>query len=190
VVALGRDPPSQPGAPGLSEVIGSLKRFLPAICWIDALDVRDNWRRLPPCRIDSLHALRLGCICLPVLAGRTFLPRCNCPLVGRGFGDLPDSNFPGCPIHESLFLALTMAGFIAAYKGRWLVARLLGCLASLARGQGIFTSAALAWIAWDQWRGMQCKRRVEIALMLAGLALPVIGGLTFLHSATGWDFFP
>jgi hypothetical protein len=101
----------------------------------------------------------------------------------------PTAIFLVAPYTESLFLALTMAAFIAAYKGRWLAAGLLGCLASLARGPGIFTSAALAWIAWDQWRGMQSKQRGKIVSMLAGLLLPVIGGLTFLLWRT-WMGFP
>src|SRR5437870_921220 len=67
----------------------------------------------------------------------------------------PTAFFLLAPFTESLFLALTMAAFVAADARRWWLAGVLGAMASLTRGPGIVTTAALAWMAWQQrsyWR--------------------------------------
>jgi hypothetical protein len=94
----------------------------------------------------------------------------------------PTALFLVAPFTESLFLALTLGAFCAAYARRWLLAGLLGFLASLSRGPGMFTAAALLWIAWDEWQGAQPRHIRDVILPLIGASLPALGGLTFL----GW----
>ena len=95
----------------------------------------------------------------------------------------PTALFLVAPYTESLFLALTLAVFVGARARRWWLAGLLGFLASLTRGPGMFTAAALLPIALDQARRGVGPRSWRQALsVVAGLALPVAGGLAFL----GW----
>jgi hypothetical protein len=91
----------------------------------------------------------------------------------------PTALFLVAPFTEGLFLALTLGSFYSARRGRWLVAGILGALASLARGPGIYTALALAWLAWTQWRAGARSPR-QVVTRLAGLALPVLGGLLFM----------
>lgn len=100
----------------------------------------------------------------------------------------PTAVFLISPFTEALFLALTLGAFLAAYARRWWLTGLLGALASLTRGPGILTVAALAWIAWEQWRkdGLLASPDWAIlrraAPMAIGLAFPLLGGLAFI----GW----
>lgn len=92
----------------------------------------------------------------------------------------PTAFFLIAPYTESLFLALTLGAFLAAYERRWWLAGILGALASLTRGPGLFTSAALCWIAWRQWRMTAPSSPGRwVAQVVAGLVLPVSGGLAF-----------
>jgi hypothetical protein len=92
----------------------------------------------------------------------------------------PAALFLVAPYTESLFLALTLGAFLAAYERHWWLAGVLGALASLTRGPGLLTSAALGWIAWRQWRGKATSSPVRWAIQVAvGLALPVLAGLAF-----------
>jgi len=97
------------------------------------------------------------------------------------------------PYTESLFLALTLAAFWFAYQNRWLLVGGLGFFASLSRGPGLYTSGALAWTAYQQlsqsewsWKRLQFRRLLPI---LAGLSLPILGGIAFLAWKT-WAGFP
>ena len=99
----------------------------------------------------------------------------------------PTAFFLIAPFTEVLFLALTLGAFLAAHARRWQLAGVLGALASLTRGPGILTVAALAWIAWEQWCGdgrplwlswAGIRRAMPVAI---GLAMPLLGGLAF-----GW----
>jgi len=101
----------------------------------------------------------------------------------------PTAFFLIAPFTEALFLALTLGAFIAAYKQRWWLAGILGALASLTRGPGMLTSAALAWIAWEQWRSQNSRTVWKTLSILAGLALPILGGIAFL-SWRAWVGFP
>lgn len=101
----------------------------------------------------------------------------------------PTAIFLLAPFTESLFLAMTMAGFIAAYGRKWLVAGLLGCLASLTRGPGMLSIVPLGIIAIQQWFAAGDERTMSRALsMTAGLGLTVAGGISFLawRSAVGF----
>jgi hypothetical protein len=92
----------------------------------------------------------------------------------------PTALFLIAPYTESLFLALTLGAFLAAYERRWWLAGGLGALASLTRGPGMLTSAALGWIAWRQWRTEPASHSVRwVAQATLGLVLPVLGGLAF-----------
>jgi hypothetical protein len=98
-------------------------------------------------------------------------------------GVYPTAFFLLAPFTESLFLALTLAAFVAAGGRRWWLAGVLGALASLARGPGIFTPVALACVAWrqrPQWRATAFSRPVPPLPVVAGLILPIAGGAAFV----------
>ena len=93
----------------------------------------------------------------------------------------PTAVFLVAPFTESLFLALTIGAFLTCRRGRWWLAGALGLLASLARGPGMLTSLALAIVAWREWRTTRPRLlSFQTISMLAGVALPVVGGLGFL----------
>ncbi len=93
----------------------------------------------------------------------------------------PTALFLIAPFTESLFLALTLGTFLAAYRGRWYWAGLLGLLASLARGAGMLTALPLAILAYQQWRKdkQPLWSRWGLAVVV-GVVLPVVGNLAFL----------
>jgi len=115
----------------------------------------------------------------------------------------PTAIFLVAPYTEGLFLALTLGAFLAAYERRWWWAGGLSALAGLTRGQGILTTAALGWIAWEQWRrdreasprdtesaplalsgGRAARRRSPLGGRIItpglGLVLSLSGGLAYL----------
>jgi Gpi18-like mannosyltransferase len=85
----------------------------------------------------------------------------------------PTSFFLHIAYTESLFLALTLGAFVAARQERWLLAGVLGGLASLTRVNGLFLLPALAAEAWSQaheghgWR----LQWAWIGLVPAGFAI-------------------
>lgn len=103
----------------------------------------------------------------------------------------PTSFFLLAPFTEALFLALTLGAFLAADGRRWWLAGVLGSLASLARGPGVLTVFALAWVAWEEWRAATPRPGLGRSAYLAGaLALPVAGGLSFLAWRSVVGFAP
>ena len=105
----------------------------------------------------------------------------------------PTSFFLFGPYTESLFLALTLAAFWTAYRASWVWTGLLGALASLARGPGIYSPAALLWIAYEQLRPIRVMRLFSahrrLMPVLLGLGSPVAAGLSFLLWKN-WVGFP
>lgn len=83
---------------------------------------------------------------------------------------------------EGLFLALTVGAFLAARRGRWWLAGLLGALAGLTRLNAVVLVPALAMEAWGDYRRERRWRSgwLWIALVLAGLA-----GYLWLNQAVG-----
>jgi hypothetical protein len=103
----------------------------------------------------------------------------------------PTAFFFVAPFTESLFLALTLGCFLAAYRRRWWLCGGLGILASLARGPGLLTPVALVWIAWGQWRARKLRLTSGfIVSVAAGLSLPVLGGLAFEYWRAAQGFPP
>lgn len=92
----------------------------------------------------------------------------------------PTAFFLMAPFTESLFICLTLAAFLAAYRQQWWLAGPPAFLASLARGPGMLTGAALAWLGWVQWRQSAEDRPIRSLLpSLLSAALAVLGGLSF-----------
>jgi hypothetical protein len=95
----------------------------------------------------------------------------------------PTSFFLLAPYEEALYLALTTGSFLSAYRGRWWLAGVLGGLASITRGPGLLTPAALAWVAWDQRRRHVPRRPLAHAAHVGlGLGLPIATSIGF----NGW----
>ncbi len=132
-------------------------------------------------------------------------------LVQREFGDnklamytlialaaFPSAYFLVAGYTETMFLALTLGAFLAAFDRRWWLAGLLGFLASLARLQGAALALPLAWIAYVQYQDHNWKLSTLLArapvVLGAGLgtlsyvAYITLSGFGSLERAynTGW----
>lgn len=86
----------------------------------------------------------------------------------------PTAYFLHIGYNESLFLALVLGAFLAARARCWWAAGLLGCLAALARINGVVLLPALAFEAWEEYRG--AGRRVRAGwlwLLLVGVGFGV-----------------
>ena len=93
------------------------------------------------------------------------------------------------PQTESLFLALTLGAFLAAYTGRWPLAALLAGLASLTRSSGIAASVPFAVIAWNQLSTPGARRKPHAVLFaIVAVIAPLAAGAGFLawRSAAGY----
>jgi hypothetical protein len=84
----------------------------------------------------------------------------------------PTSYFLHLPYTESLFLALVVASFLACRLGNWLLAGILGALATLTHDTGIFLVAALGFEALQQFRttGRWHNRWLWLGLIPLGFA--------------------
>jgi hypothetical protein len=67
----------------------------------------------------------------------------------------PTSYFLHTAYTESLFLALVLGCLLAACKGRWAWAGILGALVCLTRGPGVVIIPTLCVEAWQQYRAMR-----------------------------------
>ena len=110
-------------------------------------------------------------------------------MVGRGIGDLPDRNFPGCPILRGALFGFNHGcfyrGLPRTLAGGW-TARLPGQPGTRARDIH-FSRAGLDRLGAVARPATQVGGK--IAAMLFGLALPVLGGLAFLLWRN-WVGFP
>jgi hypothetical protein len=97
----------------------------------------------------------------------------------------PVSYFFSLPLTESLFLLLTVGSFYAAKRERWLVAGLLGALASATRVTGVLLLPALALLYWETYRTLKPRLNfLPLLLIPAGL----LSFMFFLHRTTGNAF--
>ena len=92
----------------------------------------------------------------------------------------PTAVFLVAPYTESLFLALTLAALLLAYRGRWWQAAFPAFLASLTRGPGLASALPLAVIAWRQWASTNRRSLWQATSTLSAVAAPIVGGLAFL----------
>ena len=75
-----------------------------------------------------------------------------------------------CAVYsESLYLALSIGTFLAATRGKWLIAGVLCGLAILTRSAGVILLAPLAMIAWQSSDRSRALTRAAIALPVAAL---------------------
>jgi hypothetical protein len=93
----------------------------------------------------------------------------------------PTSFFLFAPYTESLFLALSVACFYYARRGRWSLVAVLGIAAALTRSPGLLLAPALAVEAVLQWRaGPRGARRWPLARGLAAAAAVPLGTAAYL----------
>jgi hypothetical protein len=103
----------------------------------------------------------------------------------------PMAVFLVAPFTESLFLALTLGAFLAAYRMRWFAAAGLAGLASLTRGPGMAASAAFAVLAWRQWTSRVAGwRSPSIPGVIAAVLAPLAAAGAFLAWRTSAGFAP
>jgi len=103
----------------------------------------------------------------------------------------PTALFFIAPYTESLYVAITLGCFIAAYRRRWGLAGVLGFLASLTRGPGALTVIALSWIAFDQLRKDNPTHIFSWLISRGfGLTFPVLGSLLYLSWRSMVGFAP
>ena len=94
----------------------------------------------------------------------------------------PVSYFFSLPLTESLFLLLTVGSFYAAKRERWLVAGVLGALASATRVTGVLLFPALALLYWETYRTLKPRLNfLPLLLVPAGL----LSFMLFLYRTTG-----
>ncbi len=88
---------------------------------------------------------------------------------------------------ESLFLALVAFGFLAARRGHWAWAGVLGGLASASRPLGVLLFPAFAWALWEARRA---GRAVRVRDLLSVLLVPAGLGAyaAYLWAAFGTPF--
>lgn len=87
---------------------------------------------------------------------------------------------------ESLFLALVLASFLAARRGRWAAAGIAGAFAGLARVNGLLLVPALAVEAFLEHRR---TRKVDPAWLWIGAAGLGFAGYLVLNKQVTGDFF-
>jgi hypothetical protein len=94
----------------------------------------------------------------------------------------PYAVFLAAGYSEALFLAFALPSWLAARRGRWLAAGLLGTLASTVRITGLFLGAALIvqWLVDNRGRG-----RARDGLALLGPWAATAGYFVYLHAITG-----
>ena len=93
----------------------------------------------------------------------------------------PTAVFLVAPFTESLFLALTLGAFLAAYRSRWILAAILALMASLTRGPGVAAAASFAILGWLQWKqSLPSGRRPSLLAIGAAVLAPLAGGAAFL----------
>jgi len=93
----------------------------------------------------------------------------------------PTSFFFGAAYTESLFLALVLGSFYAARKRKWLIAGILGALASGTRLVGIFLLPAFLWEWWEQNKIKNEKLKMKNLLDLAPILLVSAGLLYYMR---------
>jgi hypothetical protein len=102
----------------------------------------------------------------------------------------PTTLFLGAVYSESLFLALSLAAFLLAERGRFAAAGLAGGLAALTRPVGLALVPALAVLAWrapDRWRALAGVATIPVVFSLYPLVLWIWLGhpLAFLTAQRG-----
>lgn len=98
----------------------------------------------------------------------------------------PTSFFFGAIYTESLFLCLTLGAFYAARKDKWIIAGLLGVLASSTRVIGIFLLPALLFEWWEKRK--QGKAGLPELSFLLLMPLGLFSYMLFLKETTGDPF--
>ena len=94
----------------------------------------------------------------------------------------PLSYFYSVPITESLFLMLTAGSIYAARRERWLVAGLLGAVASATRLTGVLLLPTLVLLYWETYRTFRPRLNfLPLLLIPTGLA----AFMYFLYVITG-----
>ncbi|MCC7448824.1 MAG: glycosyltransferase family 39 protein [Anaerolineae bacterium] len=117
-------------------------------------------------------------------------------LVQREFGDnklamytlialaaFPTAFFLVSGYTETLFMALTLGAFFAAFDRKWWLAGILGFLASLTRLQGAALALPLAWIAYIEYRDHNWKLPALLARAPAALGAG-LGTLSYIAYIT------
>jgi hypothetical protein len=95
----------------------------------------------------------------------------------------PTSYFFSLPVTESLFLLLTVGCFLAARRGQWWLAGILGALATATRPTGILIMPGLLVQYWQTHRGENFWRKELLALLPVPLGL--LAFMFFLRETTG-----
>jgi len=129
----------------------------------------------------------------------TFLILIGEHLIGREAGKwaavalaaYPMAVFLMAPFTESLYLALTLGAFLAAYRMRWFAAAGLGALASFTRGPGMAASVAFAVLAWQQRSSPAPGKGPPSLIGIAAAVLaPLVAAAAFLAWRASVGFAP
>jgi hypothetical protein len=94
----------------------------------------------------------------------------------------PYAVFLAAAYSEALFLALALPAWLAAKRGRWLLAGVLAAGASTVRVTGLFLAVALV-VQWFVDPGARRRRRDLLPLALPGVAVATY--MVYVHDLTG-----
>jgi hypothetical protein len=93
----------------------------------------------------------------------------------------PTAFFFVAPYSESLFLLLSAGSLLAARRGKWAVAAVLGALAAATRSMGILLILPLALQAIAEWRGLAPEERSPWTMIRSLGAALFVGAGTFCY---------
>lgn len=85
---------------------------------------------------------------------------------------------------ESLFLFFSLAAFLAAERGRWLLAGLFGALAALTRLQGVLLIIPLLYVGWRWWQAGRSEKDRAVGKRSLIVHLAPLGWLVLIPAAT------
>jgi Gpi18-like mannosyltransferase len=97
----------------------------------------------------------------------------------------PTSHFFSLPLTESLFLVLTVGAFYKALTSHWMIAGILGALASATRLAGLLLLPSLLLLLYLQ-RSASIRKRDLVSLLL--IPCGTLAFFSYLYLTTG-DFF-
>ena len=93
----------------------------------------------------------------------------------------PTSFFFGCVYTESLFMFFVLASFYFARKNKWLLAGILGALASSTRPVGIFLFPALLYEWWEQAKIRNSKFEIRNLILILIVPLGLLSYMRYLQ---------
>lgn len=155
-----------------------------------------HWVTFLPVGFSAIVVSNLALVFLVVTFYRLVSEYYSAGIARRSVGIMllfPTAFFLSAGYSESLFLWLTTAAFLAARRGRFGWAGLLGMLATLTRNEGVFIAIPYLFAYYERY-GMEWRRQL-LPLFLIPLGIGLFMGyqwqdfgspLVFIHAEAFW----